>query len=69
VADGRCVSIGSEGRIRVWDLEAGWGVEVRDNDTQRDREAVRERHRKVAFDDTKIVSIGKNGVDIWRFDI
>ncbi|KAG8934386.1 hypothetical protein FRC01_003343 [Tulasnella sp. 417] len=28
VADGRCVSVGRDGRLKVWDLEAGWDVEV-----------------------------------------
>ncbi|KAI5118060.1 hypothetical protein M0805_006323 [Coniferiporia weirii] len=28
VADGRCVSLGADGSLWVWDLEKGWGVEV-----------------------------------------
>ena len=28
VADGRCVSLGADGRVWVWDLENGWGTEV-----------------------------------------
>ncbi|THH08154.1 hypothetical protein EW145_g2893 [Phellinidium pouzarii] len=30
VADGRCVSLGADGSLWVWDLEKGWGVEVQE---------------------------------------
>ena len=28
MADGRCVSVGREGGMWIWDLEAGWAVPV-----------------------------------------
>ncbi|KAI0656649.1 hypothetical protein C8Q70DRAFT_921167 [Cubamyces menziesii] len=85
LADGRCVSLGMNGSIWVWDLEAGTGTEVSsgvvgpgDEDTEDEvdeaLEAVKLRaatgaRGSVVFDDRRIVSSHGSEVEIRRFDI
>ncbi|KAI0093284.1 hypothetical protein BDY19DRAFT_882347 [Irpex rosettiformis] len=90
IADGRCVSLGVNGSIWVWDLEGGENasigkeayqsgseesVEVRKAD-QDEREEQEEdigvlvvAKGAVVFDERRIVSAGRNGVEVRRFDV
>lgn len=75
LADGRCVSLGVNGSIWVWDLEAGTGAEVAGGVDLLAGEAevatqVRAGTRgAVVFDERRIVSAGVGGVQVRRFDI
>ena len=85
LSDGRCVSLGVNGSIWVWDLEAGSGTEVSAGVTKADWEGegegggevwegVRRRlasgaRGAVVFDDRRIVSACGAGVEVRRFDI
>ncbi len=77
VTDGRCVSLGKEGVIRVWDLEEGWSVEVgagisNDETVEQDSGGQSDsgEHVVVMFDERRIVATDTRygGVSIWRFD-
>ncbi|KAF8342218.1 uncharacterized protein EI90DRAFT_3285311 [Cantharellus anzutake] len=80
VTDGRCVSLGKEGVVRVWDLEEGWAVEVggaswadEDGEGKGDtggRAVAEGRPVVVTFDERRIVATDtrRGGVNIWRFD-
>lgn len=76
VADGRCVSVGRDGTLKVWDLEAGWDVEVdswRDYSAREEEglEGLMRKMADVAFDERRVVSVdrGTGSVGIWRFDL
>ena len=85
LADGRCVSLGVNGSIWVWDLEGGTGTEVSagvpevgadevDAEKVEAWERVRKRMAQgtrgaVVFDDRRIVSASGCGVQARRFDI
>ncbi|KAM5543328.1 hypothetical protein V8D89_003202 [Ganoderma adspersum] len=81
LSDGRCVSLGVNSSIWVWDLEAGTGTEVSAGVTESDGEGVVDvwegvRRRlasgargAVVFDDRRIVSACGAGVEVRRFDI
>ena len=82
VADGRCVSLGQNGSIWVWDLEAGTGTEVNGGASRHadgaanpseEKEAYKFYYEKgtVAFDDRRIVSAlpGAGGIQVRSFDI
>ncbi|KAH9917882.1 uncharacterized protein BXZ73DRAFT_53172 [Epithele typhae] len=85
LADGRCVSLGVNGSVWVWDLEGGTGTEVgagiadvgpdeEDGARAAVWEGVRARllqgtRGAVLFDDRRIVSAGAGGVQVRRFDI
>ena len=85
LADGRCVSLGVNGSIWVWDLEAGSGTEVssgipdvsEDEDDDERAEAWEGVLRRLAsgargtvvFDDRRIVSASGPVVEVRRFDI
>ena len=84
LADGRCVSLGVNGSIWVWDLEAGTGTEVSDGVAESSDEEDEERadawegvlrrmasgvRGMVAFDDRRIVTSSVRGVEVRRFDI
>ncbi|PIL33892.1 hypothetical protein GSI_03598 [Ganoderma sinense ZZ0214-1] len=80
LSDGRCVSLGVNGSIWVWDLEAGTGTEVSagttaagdEGDTQWERARLRlasGTRGAVVFDDRRIVSACGAGVEVRRFDI
>ncbi len=63
VCDGRCISIDMEGKVRIWDLEGGWGVSVDLPSTF--------PVETVAFDDRRAVAVDMTGtcIAIWRFDV
>lgn len=72
LADGRCVSLGRNGSIWVWDLEGGTGAEV----TPADESLVENLGRMsstttgtVSFDERRIVSAHAGKVVVRRFDI
>lgn len=72
LADGRCVSLGRNGSIWVWDLEGGTGAEV----TPADESLVENMGRMsstttgtVSFDERRIVSAHAGKVVVRRFDI
>ncbi|KAJ3554924.1 hypothetical protein NM688_g2853 [Phlebia brevispora] len=71
LADGRCVSLGVNGSIWVWDLEAASGTEVSAGRGMTD--GVHGVHdipaSSVVFDERKIISADSHGVELRRFDI
>ncbi|TFY61546.1 hypothetical protein EVG20_g7010 [Dentipellis fragilis] len=77
LADGRCVSVGHDGSIWVWDLEAGTGAEVapaRDEEDEDSIESMEERwalaaKATVVFDERRIINAGVGGVVVRNFDI
>ena len=85
LADGRCVSLGVNGSLWVWDIEAGTGTEVSsgisessvDDADEEGAEAWSDVMRRMAsgargtvvFDDRRIVTSSARGVEIRRFDI
>ncbi|KAF8893990.1 hypothetical protein BD779DRAFT_1435476 [Infundibulicybe gibba] len=62
LADGRCVSLGCNGSIWVWDLEGGTGAQVADGNRYAP-------HGTVTFDDRRIVTVENDEMVIRRFDI
>jgi hypothetical protein len=69
LADGRCVSLGQNGSLWVWDLEAATGAEVsvsRSENTTVDNCFV---HAAVAFDDRRIITAENSGILVHRFDV
>ena len=75
LADGRCVSLGVDGRVWVWDLENGWGTEVASSTSasswsesgQDDPSTLR---GTIAFDERRIISAGATGdVTVRDFDV
>ncbi|EJF60421.1 hypothetical protein DICSQDRAFT_87930 [Dichomitus squalens LYAD-421 SS1] len=72
LSDGRCVSLGVNGSIWVWDLEGGTGTEVSAGVTEAGRvrmRLARGARGAVVFDDRRIVSSCGSGVEIRRFDV
>lgn len=78
VADGRCVSLGADGSIWVWDLESGRPAEVAPPAEQSGEEAgvgvCMERgstwsRGTVVFDERRIISAGIRGIEERRFDV
>lgn len=73
LADGRCVSLGENGSIWVWDLEAGTGAEVFIGSSPVDENSaeagipVTKGH--IVFDERRIVTADARGVEVRRFDI
>ncbi|KAI0958199.1 hypothetical protein AcV7_004084 [Taiwanofungus camphoratus] len=80
LADGRCVSLGVNGSIWVWDLEGGTGAEVsngidmlrsfesQDGEAERLKAAMAIKGT-VTFDERRIISTDCDGVHVRRFDI
>ena len=69
LADGRCVSLSLNGSIWVWDLEGGGGAEVAPAcDIDLEDEGVFGK-QTVVFDERRIISVGRSGMQIRRFDI
>ncbi|KAF8070570.1 hypothetical protein FPV67DRAFT_1561346 [Lyophyllum atratum] len=68
LSDGRCVSLGLNGSLWVWDLEAGTGAEV---SGPRSEGSVSNYlgKRTVAFDERRIITTEASRVLIRRFDI
>ncbi|KZT67144.1 hypothetical protein DAEQUDRAFT_729372 [Daedalea quercina L-15889] len=83
LADGRCVSLGVNGSIWVWDLEGGTGAEVSggvevEDGEEGERVVLSEEERlpsatavkgTVVFDERRIISSDIDGVRVWRFDV
>lgn len=73
LADGRCVSLGVNGSIWVWDLEGGTGTEVYEgrpaSSDEKRSGAVAAVKGTVVFDERRIISADTNRVEIRRFDI
>lgn len=63
VADGRCVSTGVDGSLRVWDLESGWDVEVDAPGSSAITDLCFDERRAVGWD------AGSDSLRIWRFDL
>ncbi|KAG1799797.1 uncharacterized protein HD556DRAFT_1344913 [Suillus plorans] len=68
LADGRCVSLSSNGAIWVWDLEGGDGIEVA-RPVEGSFAGTNSTCGTVAFDERRIVSAGVRGIEERRFDI
>ncbi|KIM40221.1 hypothetical protein M413DRAFT_446387 [Hebeloma cylindrosporum] len=66
LADGRCVSLGLNGSIWVWDLEGGSSAEVAPAD---DLMVGHPTQGTVSFDERRIVSARAGKVVVRRFDI
>ncbi|KAL0956433.1 hypothetical protein HGRIS_002581 [Hohenbuehelia grisea] len=67
LADGRCVSLGTNGCIWVWDLENGTGAEVAPPLPHAESHAM--ESGAVVFDDRRIVTTHRDGIVIRRFDV
>jgi hypothetical protein len=79
LADGRCVSLGVDGKVWVWNLENGWGTEVTpltrvvtsspSESECRDSSPLGLRGT-IAFDERRIITASMAGsVMVWDFDI
>jgi hypothetical protein len=75
LADGRCVSLGVDGKVWVWDLENGWGTEVASLGSASspsesgDVGALLTLRSSIAFDERRIITAGAAGnVVIRDFD-
>ena len=71
LADGRCVSLGLNGSIWVWDLEGGTGAEVappNDSITTNDFN-LQSTKDTVSFDERQIVTAYAGKIVVRRFDI
>lgn len=66
LADGRCVSLGVNGSIWVWDLEGGEGTEIASPAAEFKQVNGR---GTVVFDERRIVTSGIRGMEERRFDI
>ena len=71
LADGRCVSLGLNGSIWVWDLEGGTGAEVApasDSITANDLN-LQSIKDAVSFDERQIITAYAGNFVVRRFDI
>ncbi|EGN99529.1 hypothetical protein SERLA73DRAFT_121689 [Serpula lacrymans var. lacrymans S7.3] len=71
LADGRCVSLGVNGGIWVWDLEGSdtGGAVVASPISLNMEESELVEKGTVVFDERRIVSAGVRGVELRRFDV
>ncbi|KAL4258276.1 F-box domain-containing protein [Pleurotus pulmonarius] len=69
LADGRCVSLGMNGSIWVWDLENGTGAEVAAPASIPYHLGWQARPGSVVFDDRRIITADHDGIVVRRFDI
>ena len=77
VADGRCVSLGGNGCIWVWDLEGGTGTEVsagyyhleESNGPNGGSVVGGGKRGTVVFDERRIITADARGLEVRRFDI
>lgn len=70
LADGRCVSLGVDGSVWVWDLENGWGTEVTGVAGESSEELCPSQRGTIAFDERRIITSGEMGsVVVRNFDI
>ncbi|KAF8919751.1 hypothetical protein CPB85DRAFT_1212339 [Mucidula mucida] len=65
LADGRCVSLGLNGGVWVWDLEAGTGAQV----CEPSIDPVSTRKCALVFDERRVVTVGADELVIRRFDV
>lgn len=70
LSDGRCVSLGVNGSVWVWDLEGGTGAEVSAGDSSHDYLAEGgDLKGSVVFDERRIITADAKGVLVRRFDV
>ena len=74
LADGRCVSLGVNGSIWVWDLEGGTGAEVSsgesiDPNDLGSLDVSPFTKGSIVFDERQIVTAHSGGVEVRRFDV
>jgi hypothetical protein len=69
LADGRCVSLGQNGSLWVWDLEAAIGAEVSVSTSENAGLNGTLVQGAVAFDDRKIITTETNSIVMRRFDV
>jgi len=76
LADGRCVSLGVDGTVWVWDLENGRGTEVASSvcgassPSKSDEECLLTARGMIAFDERRIITAGySGGVMVRDFDV
>lgn len=73
LADGRCVSLGVNGSIWVWDLEGGTGAEVSGGFVSGEEDAgdggALAMKGNAVFDERRIITADAAGVRVWRFDV
>ncbi|KAJ6587050.1 hypothetical protein DFH09DRAFT_244161 [Mycena vulgaris] len=70
LADGRCVTLGKNGGIWVWDLETGTGAEVAPPSRARGDPGVDSAERgTVVFDDRNIITVRAGALVVRRFDV
>lgn len=70
LADGRCVSLGVNGSIWVWDLEGGTGAQVSAScvEAQIPLNGLNVKG-SIAFDERRIIVADVGGVMMRRFDV
>ncbi|KAG6886179.1 hypothetical protein C0993_000697 [Termitomyces sp. T159_Od127] len=69
LADGRCVSLGLNGSLWVWDLETSTGAEVCGLRSDQTAAGFPSPKCMVAFDDRRIITTSGSQVVVYRFDI
>jgi hypothetical protein len=69
LADGRCVSLGVNGRLWVWDLEVGTGAEVSLTSGSHWPIGGEISKGMVAFDERRIVTSAQSQIIVRRFDV
>ena len=75
LADGRCVSLGVDGKVWVWDLENGWGTEVASlasvsSPSGSGDDVLLTLRSTIAFDERRIITAGAAGNIVIRdFDV
>lgn len=69
LADGRCVSLGQNGSIWVWDLEAATGAEISVSRSENAEVDDRLIQGAIAFDDRRIITAETTGMVMRRFDV
>ncbi|KAF9819142.1 hypothetical protein IEO21_02313 [Rhodonia placenta] len=77
LADGRCVSLGVDGGMWVWDLEGGTGAEASSDFEASQEEEIESlgvrgalsTKGSIVFDERRIISADAGGVRVWRFDV
>ncbi|KAI0268785.1 hypothetical protein BC834DRAFT_867204 [Gloeopeniophorella convolvens] len=77
LADGRCVSLGIDGRVWVWDLENAWGTEVAVSGAGDgpgagapfEAAVSLDLKGSIVFDERRIITAGVGGVVVRDFDV
>ena len=63
LSDGRCVSVGTDGSVWVWDLEMDWDVQVRGGEAEVCLSG------RTVFDERRILCLKGGDLEISRFDV